>query len=473
MADRWWVNADADGDWNNANNWSATEGGAGGAGVPSASDNAYFSDTSSGAACTLGAHATCARMWMRSADHGGTDDYSGNLTIGTYNLICTDAWRCSATATITGAASSDKGLELQGGDCYIRGDFTLSGDFKITMNGADLISLVSGASCTSNYLIWRYSADCQHFDDVSSVFQAKEIYTDSGVTVTMSNRFRLNWTNTNYIEINGIWHVTGWAITFSDAEIVIGAEADFTGDGTINFYANGTSPVSTVHRTTPFSFTGKVSTTSGTTAYSQTIPAWDWSNAIVKILGSSSTSDRIRLIGVGTLKCKKFIIDGYAGKTYEVKMDENNSNIEVIEDIDFGDGGTFSDYSYTRGTGVWTLRNSGSWNDINFDDKVIEAVTIESGAQKNFIAGFNTRDLTVEGEAKFDSTKSYYCEDISGAGTLRSADGNQVTIFFRGDNNFSGVLDNVKLEEYPPAQIPRRKSPGNIPEYALTGKILR
>ena len=46
MADRWWVNDDADGDWNNADNWAATEGGVGGVGVPSAADDALFSDTS-------------------------------------------------------------------------------------------------------------------------------------------------------------------------------------------------------------------------------------------------------------------------------------------------------------------------------------------------------------------------------------------------------------------------------------------
>jgi len=42
MADRYWVNDDADGDFNNGINWSLTDGGTGGAGVPGPGNIAYF-----------------------------------------------------------------------------------------------------------------------------------------------------------------------------------------------------------------------------------------------------------------------------------------------------------------------------------------------------------------------------------------------------------------------------------------------
>jgi hypothetical protein len=47
MADRYWVGGS--GSWNSTTKWSATSGGASGASVPTASDNAIF-DANSGAA---------------------------------------------------------------------------------------------------------------------------------------------------------------------------------------------------------------------------------------------------------------------------------------------------------------------------------------------------------------------------------------------------------------------------------------
>lgn len=86
MADRWWTNGGGDNDWNNAANWSATEGGAGGAGVPTSADRALFSATSSSANCTLSADAECLNLYLASANTGGTDNYNGALNAATYNV---------------------------------------------------------------------------------------------------------------------------------------------------------------------------------------------------------------------------------------------------------------------------------------------------------------------------------------------------------------------------------------------------
>lgn len=60
MADRYWVGGS--GNWDDTNKWSATSGGAGGASVPTAEDNAYFdgnSDAGSAFTVTLNATALC------------------------------------------------------------------------------------------------------------------------------------------------------------------------------------------------------------------------------------------------------------------------------------------------------------------------------------------------------------------------------------------------------------------------------
>src|SRR5438067_497201 len=42
LANKWWVNSVTSGDWLTSTNWSATNGGAGGAGIPGASDQVFI-----------------------------------------------------------------------------------------------------------------------------------------------------------------------------------------------------------------------------------------------------------------------------------------------------------------------------------------------------------------------------------------------------------------------------------------------
>ena len=114
MADRWWVNDDSDGDWNSANNWSATEGGAGGAGVPTASDDALFSDTSSGDDCTLSAAGTCSNLYTRSGNTGGTDNYTGTIDIDGYDLAVTGDIANAAGCTLADGGGTPAQITLDG-----------------------------------------------------------------------------------------------------------------------------------------------------------------------------------------------------------------------------------------------------------------------------------------------------------------------------------------------------------------------
>ena len=62
MANRYWVGGS--GTWNTTNtaNWSATSGGAGGASVPVAADNAFFDANSGSGTCVTAAGATCSAL---------------------------------------------------------------------------------------------------------------------------------------------------------------------------------------------------------------------------------------------------------------------------------------------------------------------------------------------------------------------------------------------------------------------------
>ena len=52
MAPRYWVDDDVDGDWEGANNWSTTSGGAGGVATPTGSDGGFF-DGNGTTNCTM------------------------------------------------------------------------------------------------------------------------------------------------------------------------------------------------------------------------------------------------------------------------------------------------------------------------------------------------------------------------------------------------------------------------------------
>lgn len=79
MADRYWVDDDLDGLWNNANNWSATSGGAGGAGVPGSSDKAIF-DSGNTTGCQLNASLDVAELSMIAGFSGIIDGATDNLS---------------------------------------------------------------------------------------------------------------------------------------------------------------------------------------------------------------------------------------------------------------------------------------------------------------------------------------------------------------------------------------------------------
>lgn len=67
MANRYWVGGSGTWDTTNTANWSATSGGAGGASVPTASDNAFFDANSGSGTCTTATGATCSALTVNTS----------------------------------------------------------------------------------------------------------------------------------------------------------------------------------------------------------------------------------------------------------------------------------------------------------------------------------------------------------------------------------------------------------------------
>ena len=119
MADRYWVNDDADGDWNVANNWSSSSGGAGGAGVPGVSDTAIF-DSSETSNCTL------ATLGLSLDALSITTGYTGTLLFNRYLTVESSVTVASST-TLTLGTWASSGI-------FIKGDLDVDG--SVVDNGS-------------------------------------------------------------------------------------------------------------------------------------------------------------------------------------------------------------------------------------------------------------------------------------------------------------------------------------------------
>jgi len=128
MADRYWVNRSGDtsslgsgtGTWNDTNNWSATSGGSGGAGVPTSSDNIFF-DNSSASDCTLDTTPTIIDWTMSSGYSGAT------LSLGTYTVTCTGNVSIASNDNLLDAGTST--VDMAGASTQNVGNPSLSNAF--------------------------------------------------------------------------------------------------------------------------------------------------------------------------------------------------------------------------------------------------------------------------------------------------------------------------------------------------------
>lgn len=152
MANRYW-HGGASSQWNDADCWSSTSGGAGGAGVPTSSDNVYFDGVGSGASnCTMSVDASVLTLDFTGYAHTlscigsrTVTVYGGTLKLNSSSLISgtPPTWVLTATCSLTAGSSS-----------YNRGNFTIQSSGTVTMQDAlscQTFILTSGTFTTSNY----------------------------------------------------------------------------------------------------------------------------------------------------------------------------------------------------------------------------------------------------------------------------------------------------------------------------------
>jgi fibronectin-binding autotransporter adhesin len=395
MADRYWVGGT--GSWNSTAKWSTTSGGASGASVPTASDNAIF-DANSAAAhytVTVTDNATCAdltftpepvdgvtqfavgvnfvvagtfstsgtqgnrRLWLRSS----TESLMRDVSIATIGTVTDVDFR---DIRITGAGGTLTGTRI--GDLKGNGGITFSTPkncFRIgTGNWSDdQWSDTSGGSVsTDNFPL---AQDTAVFDESTTggthTMNSAIPYTgtvdmsartSSGITLGYSTNSTVYG---NFICSSAMTYGTGWTLTFSgrNTQVLTSAGKQFTSGFLVSSFG-GTVELAdafTIGANTLFVVNG----TFDTKGY----------NVTAGVLSSSYSNVREIKLGASTVTLSSSVT--FTTST-NLTFDAGTSSIvQTAADPTFNGGGqTFYDVSFTStAVGTHTFNQSNTFNSLS------------------------------------------------------------------------------------------------------------
>jgi hypothetical protein len=148
MANRYWVGGTATWDATAGTKWSTTSGGAGGAAVPTASDDVFFNGASGVVTCTISGSRTCLSLNCNGFDGTltGTSTpvltVSGNITLdadmtaGNVDIVCNST--TSRTITSAGKTFSSFTFDGVGGSWALQDSLTVDDSVTLTRGTLNL-----------------------------------------------------------------------------------------------------------------------------------------------------------------------------------------------------------------------------------------------------------------------------------------------------------------------------------------------
>ncbi|HUW34505.1 MAG TPA: hypothetical protein VM223_23100, partial [Planctomycetota bacterium] len=356
MADRYWVNDAVNGDWNNANNWSATDGGSGGAGVPTSSDAVYFTVASSNDNCSLSAAAACASITSNT-------DYTGTLDAAGFDV----AVGGNVVFSITGSSV------LMG-----EGTWTVGGNFQIgntvaanTICVPETSTLVmTGTSKTVYHYMTLYNLTIAAGASISPAYNLRPITGDLVVDGTLSTDYPIQASAAGKtVTVNGTGVVSG--IANLTCRVIANAGTVSSPLVVTAISGSGSAQISGVG-----TFSGNV-TLNAQSAQTLTI-------------GSDLTFG-----GPVTFTCNF---------STGIISNAGNWNLTFQGGVTVGGAGTLT---YTKGTGTITLSGSADQS-IDFLYKTVEDIVINkstTAAKVTFTNGWTSDSFTLtQGTLAFDST---------------------------------------------------------------------
>jgi len=394
MADRYWVGGT--GSWNSTAKWSATSGGASGASVPTASDNAIFDANSATAhyTVTVTDNATCANLTFTPEPVNGVTEFSvgnGFVIAGTFSTSGTQgnrrAWFRSSTygllrdmqiATIgtvtdvdfrdirvTGAGGTLTGTRI--GD--LRGNFgitfsTPKNCFRIgTGNWSDnqWSDTSGGAVSTDNFPL---AQDTAVFDENTSAgtVQTVSLIPYTGAVDMSARTSALTFSSQAFFSVHGNW-TSGSGITI-------------TGSFAVSFQGRNTQVITSAGKT--FSSPVIVDTYGGTVELADALNigantitvtngTFDTKGYNVTAFALSSSNSNVREIKLGASTVTLSNDVTFTTST-NLTFDAGTSSIvQTATGPNFNGGGqTFYDVSLTStAAGTHTINQSNTFNSLS------------------------------------------------------------------------------------------------------------
>lgn len=357
MANRFWVNDDADNDANVAANWSATSGGSGGAGVPTGSDDVVL-DSAVNDNCTLTANFACLSLSINL-----TGGYTGQFDAVTFDLAI-------GTGTVDFTTSQANKILMGSGTWTCDGNWISSpmGGSAFLQETADLVMTGTSKNLTLNSNEGRNARN-------ATIAAGATITTTGGGLIQP-----LTVANGGALTIN-----TGSLTTGGNSTVGTSCTVDGTGTWVIKNGANITSLGSAVAVDVTFQ-------------RANDIAAGTYSGA-VQFSGAGASNTMTFL---GDVVFTGAVTVGQSNNVLTFANSVNNPDITIQGAFDLTPVG--GSVTWTKGTGTITISGSSSQN-IDFNGETIEDLTINKSAGDLVMMGGFITDVftgTSTGSGDFD-----------------------------------------------------------------------
>jgi hypothetical protein len=362
MALRYWVTGGT-GNYNSTTNWSASSGGASGASVPTAADDAIW-DTNSGAGTVIINVASVAKS-INFTNFTGTVDFqntlavAGNMTLGTgmsfANTTGTAVLRVTAAATLT---SNGIAFPYDFSVLTAAVTITLAGDWECQ----NFIHDVSTGNATFNGNNFFINGNLSNLNTNRSilgttVFEMKGTGTlSSNFTSTGNVVQNLVFNTTGIITITGtVGHTSVINWTYTSGTIITTGSTLSLNSGTLDldgmvwgnvFYSN----TSTITHLSDFTYGGTIttlSTTSGKTLNGFSIRHTGATGGIINLIGVPGGNGRLQGTTILSFEGSGTIDTGGSGGVIGLPININTSGTYTPSTIFSINGSTFT---YTSGT---------------------------------------------------------------------------------------------------------------------------
>lgn len=248
MATLYWVGGSGTWDGSTTTNWAASSGGAGGAGVPTLSDNAVFDSASNATdyTVTLGSGAACAD-WTAASPASGNVTFGGTANVSVYGSLlwpATGMVKSYTGATIFAATSAGKTITTNGLNAGVitfdgvNGGWELGGALTcstVTVTNGDFSTSASGYALTAAWLSSNNANTRVISFNASTITLSVSAVNTAGLDFTNSTNLTLN-AGTSQVTISGLQgKMYGGSQTFYNVSFTSTSGLRLlTGDNTFN-----------------------------------------------------------------------------------------------------------------------------------------------------------------------------------------------------------------------------------------------